>query len=247
MPVADVVPYENNPRNNNSEAVEKVASSIKQFGFKVPVIIDENNIIVAGHTRVLAAKKLKMKQIPVIKAGDLNDDQVKAFRIADNRVTEESTWDYELLQKEIEDLSGVFDIEDLGFNEDELADIEDDILDDEEESSYTEKIVAPTYEPTEEKPDISDLYDDEKTLEIIERIEESDIPEKEKEFLKIAAYRHVTFDYRFIAEYYAHSDKEIQELMEESALVIIDYDKAIENGFIGFVHSVLEGNEGEDD
>ena len=96
----DLVPYENNPRKNDG-AVDAVAASIKEFGWKVPVIIDKDNVVVAGHTRLKAAKQLGIEDIPCIVADDLTDDQIKAFRLADNKVSEFSTWDYDKLREEI--------------------------------------------------------------------------------------------------------------------------------------------------
>lgn len=87
--IKDIRPYEKNPRKNNS-AVAYVAESIKQFGFKVPIIIDKNNVIVAGHTRYKAAKKLGINTVPAIIADDLTDEQIKAFRLADNKVAEQA-------------------------------------------------------------------------------------------------------------------------------------------------------------
>lgn len=83
--ITDITPYGKNPRKND-EAVKYVAESIKQFGFKVPIVIDRNGVIVAGHTRYKAAKKLSMTEVPCIVADDLTDDQIKAFRLADNKV-----------------------------------------------------------------------------------------------------------------------------------------------------------------
>ena len=97
-------PYERNPRNNDG-AVGAVAASIKEFGFKVPVVIDTDDVIVAGHTRVKAAKKLGLKTVPCIVADDLTPEQVKAFRLADNRVSELADWDFDLLKLELDDLS----------------------------------------------------------------------------------------------------------------------------------------------
>jgi len=102
--IEDVIPYKNNPRNNDT-SVDYVAESIKEFGFKVPIIIDKNNIIVTGHTRLRAAKKLGLKTVPCILADDLTEKQIKAFRLADNKVSEYSTWNNELLNSEIKDLS----------------------------------------------------------------------------------------------------------------------------------------------
>lgn len=99
--VDDLIPYENNPRNNE-EAVDKVALSISSFGFKVPIIVDRDNVIVAGHTRHKAAKKLGLTTVPVIRADDLTDDQIRAFRLADNKVSEFATWDLDKLEKELD-------------------------------------------------------------------------------------------------------------------------------------------------
>ena len=98
-----IIPYENNPRNND-EAVEPVMNSIKEFGFKIPMVIDENNVIVAGHTRYKAAKKLNLKEVPCIVADDLNEEQIRAFRLADNKVSEIATWDYNILNFELENI-----------------------------------------------------------------------------------------------------------------------------------------------
>lgn len=113
LKLKDIKPYGKNPRKND-DAVPYVAESIKQFGFKVPIVIDKNNVIVAGHTRYKAAKKLGFKSVPCIIADDLTDEQIKAFRLADNKVSEKAEWDLDLLDSEIE---GIFDIDmtDFGF------------------------------------------------------------------------------------------------------------------------------------
>lgn len=113
--LAELRPYEKNPRRND-EAVKYVAASIEQFGFKVPIIIDKDNVIVAGHTRYKAAKKLGMTEAPCIIADDLTEEQIKAFRLADNKVAEKAEWDYDLLNEELEDLIG-FDMEAFGFDD----------------------------------------------------------------------------------------------------------------------------------
>ena len=122
----DLIPYINNPRNNDN-AVDKVASSIKNFGFKVPIVVDGDNEIIAGHTRLKAAKKLGMDEVPCIVADDLSDGQIKAFRLADNRVAEFAEWDMELLESELEELKDYdlgFDFEDVGMDFSDLEGIE---------------------------------------------------------------------------------------------------------------------------
>ena len=109
-------PYENNPRFNE-DAVNYVADSIKEFGFKVPIVIDKNNEIIAGHTRYKASQKLGLKEVPCIVADDLNEEQIKAFRIIDNKVGDFSLWDYEKLKEEIDGLDpDNFDIDLNNFN-----------------------------------------------------------------------------------------------------------------------------------
>lgn len=104
--IEDIKPYENNPRIND-EAVEYVANSIKEFGFRNPIILDKNNVIICGHTRLLASKELKLKEVPCIIADDLTDEQVKALRLADNKVAEKSMWDYSKLDEELEDILNI--------------------------------------------------------------------------------------------------------------------------------------------
>ena len=111
--ISEIKPYENNPRKND-DAVEFVANSIKEFGFKQPIVIDNDGVIVAGHTRYKAAKKLKLNSVPCIVADDLTEEQIRAYRLADNKVAEASGWDFSLLDEEID---GILNIEmvDFGF------------------------------------------------------------------------------------------------------------------------------------
>ena len=127
LKLSEIKPYEKNPRRND-EAVKYVAKSIEEFGFKVPIVIDKDNIIVCGHTRYKAAKKLKLETVPCIMADDLTEEQIKAFRLADNKVAEKAEWDFEMLGEEIADLIN-FDMVDFGF---------DDILQEEQEESGQE-------------------------------------------------------------------------------------------------------------
>ena len=116
LSLSDIKPYKNNPRKND-EAAKYVAESIKQFGFKVPIVIDKNNVIVCGHTRYKAAKKLKLKTVPCVMADDLTDEQIKAYRLADNKTGEFADWDLDLLNLELEDLNFTdIDMSDFGFD-----------------------------------------------------------------------------------------------------------------------------------
>lgn len=133
--IGDLIPYEKNPRKNEG-AIEYVKNSIEQFGFKVPIVIDKNNVIVCGHTRYVAAKQLELEVVPCVIADDLTDEQIAAYRLADNKVAEFSDWDMSLLNEELDKLLD-FDMSAFGFFEEE-----------EEEEEQEEEII-PEVEFTE--------------------------------------------------------------------------------------------------
>lgn len=136
--IKDIRPYENNPRRN-SEAIEFVANSIREFGFKQPIVVDKNGVIVAGHTRYEAAKRLKLKEVPCIDASDLTDEQIAAYRLADNKVAERSTWDSKKLNEELDKILDI-DMSQFDFDiPDPLEEDEDDgYFGDERERTYDE-------------------------------------------------------------------------------------------------------------
>lgn len=118
--IHDLKPYKYNPRDN-SEAIEVVANSIQEFGFKVPIVVAGDMTIIAGHTRLEAAKIIGLKEVPCIIADDLSDSQIKAFRVADNKIAEIAEWDRDLLVTEMEELLNLdFDMEKFGFSEQEI-------------------------------------------------------------------------------------------------------------------------------
>ena len=129
--------YENNPRNNDN-AVAAVAASIKEFGFKVPIVIDAAGVIIAGHTRAKAAAQLGMKTVPCIIAEDLTDEQIRAFRLADNKTGELAGWDFEKLEAELAQLSEM-DMAAFGFVLSEDVDIDEFFTDAEEDDEPKEK------------------------------------------------------------------------------------------------------------
>lgn len=143
MKLGDIRPYERNPRHND-DAVDGVANSIKAFGFKVPIVVDKNGIIIAGHTRYKAAKRLGMKEVPCIQADDLTPEQVKAFRLADNKVAEKADWDFEALDAELSDIAEL-DMTQFGF---ELPEDEPEVSEDEYD----------TEPPVQAKSHVGDLY-----------------------------------------------------------------------------------------
>lgn len=121
--VGELKAYENNPRKNDN-AVEAVANSIREFGFKVPIVIDSNDVIVCGHTRLKAAIQLGMETVPCIVANDLSKEQIRAFRLADNKTNELAEWDFSALQMELSEILDI-DMTDFGFIEPTDLDIND--------------------------------------------------------------------------------------------------------------------------
>ena len=121
--VGDLIPYEKNPRNN-TKAVKYVAKSIEEFGFKQPIIIDRDNVVVCGHTRLKASEQLGIEEVHCIVDDDLTDEQIKAFRLADNKVAEKAEWDIGLLNEELDDILNV-DMGDFGFDIFSMDDLEE--------------------------------------------------------------------------------------------------------------------------
>lgn len=141
--IEDLTPYKGNPRKND-RAVDKVAASIREFGFKVPIVIDREGIVAAGHTRLKAAEKLGLDTVPVIVADDLTDEQIKAFRLADNKTSEFSEWDFDLLDEELADINDI-DMSQFGFSLDEIPD-EEDLPDEFEDIEKLEKHYGVPYQ-----------------------------------------------------------------------------------------------------
>ena len=135
--IEELTPYAKNPRKND-QAVNAVAASIKEFGFKVPIVIDSDGVIVAGHTRLKAALLLGLETVPCVVADDLTEDQIKAFRLADNKTAELAEWDYALLDEEIAELTDI-DMSLFGFDT-KLVAAAPEIQEDPEEELDIEKL-----------------------------------------------------------------------------------------------------------
>lgn len=236
LPIGLVYENSENPRFIRDDKFKKLVQSIKDFPQMLnlrPVVINAENVILGGNMRYKAAIEAGLKTIPTIQAGDLNEEQQREFIIKDNVGFGE--WDFEMLAN--------------GWDAEKLTDWGLDVpLEFGEpagggsggDDQYTKKVEAPVYEPGNEKPAVSALVDDTKAKELIREITQTDLPEDEKMFLLAAAYRHLVFDYAKIADYYANSDKQVQELMEKSALVIIDFNQAIENGYVELTKGIAE-------
>lgn len=261
----NLVPYTNNNKYHSDEQILRLANSIQEFGFDQPIVVDKNNVIIKGHARRESALKLKLKTVPVIVADYLNENEIKAARIADNK-SSSNEYNLDAIKFEIGSLNlqnynlaataiSPFEIESM------LSDISNDdvfqqsiigafqdssenkpnpIVPGQVETIYTDKIASPVYEPNGEKPSLVDLIDLSKYKSLCDQIEKSNINKEEKEFLLLAASRHIVFNYEKIANYYAHSSKPLQEHFENSALVIIDFQKAIENGFVKLTKEINE-------
>lgn len=229
--INSIKPYEKNAKLHPEEQIEQIKKSIDMFGFNDPIAIWKDEIV-EGHGRLIACKELGMTEIPIIRLDHLTDEERKAYILAHNKLTMNSGFDLDILNEEL----GSFDTIDMGmFGFDLNMDLEINTSINDEDNPYTTKINIPQYEIKGEEPEINELYDNQKTNELIKEIKNADITDEQKEFLINAAQRHLAFNYSKIAEYYAHQDKQMQQLMEKSALVIIDFNDAIKNGYAEYI------------
>lgn len=233
--IEELKPAGYNPRKElkpTDKEYQKIKNSLEEFGYVDPVIVNKDMTIIGGHQRTNVMKDLGYNEVECIVI-DIDKTKEKALNIALNKITGE--WDFNKLNELIIDLDKEgYDLTLTGFDDFEIKDILEPIIDtttEEGENPYTTKINIPQYEIKGDNPDISELFDYTKTRALLKEIEEADITEEQKNFLSKAATRHIAFNYSKVAEYYAHQDKTMQELMEKSALVIIDFDDAIMNGY----------------
>ena len=212
-----------NPRIIKNDKFKKLVKSIQEFPEMLklrPIVVDEDMMVLGGNMRLKASKEAGLKEVWIDVAEGLTEEQKKEFTVKDNVGFGE--WEWDILANEWDSVQLAEWGLDVWENEDDVK----------EEEVYTKNIEAPTYEPKNEKPKEEELYNEDKVKELIKKIGLSNIEKEEKEFLIKAAYRHTVFNYQSIADFYAHSNKEVQELMEDSALVIIDFNKAIKNGYV---------------
>jgi hypothetical protein len=237
--IKDLVPDSKNRRKHTPRNVGMIVEALHKVGAGRSIVIDENNEVLAGNATIEAAGEAGITDLKVVEAKGselvavrrtgLSEAQKRDLAIYDNRTAELADWDIEQLT---EDMSDNIDLSAF-FHEGELNDLlqkakEDGI----HPNEYSSQVDSPIYEPNRDKPLVSELYDAKKYKELKAAIIDSELSEEDKDFLIVAAQRHVVFDYSKIADFYAHSDKTVQELMEDSALVIIDFNKAIEKGFV---------------
>jgi hypothetical protein len=218
-----------NPRFIRDDKFKKLVESLKNFPEMAEVrevVVNTDNVILGGNMRYRAMKEAGWTEVPV-KVVDWPEDKQKEFIIKDN--VSGGEWDWDLLADEW----NVVELEEWGLDLPIAGELERD-------ESYTTKVDSPNYEPTGDQPEIEQLYNYTKTNELLQSIQSADIDGDIKDFLVKAAQRHTVFDYQNIAEYYAHTSEEVQELMEQSALIVIDYEQALEGGFIQLSQELKE-------
>ena len=225
-----------NPRIIKNDKFKKLVKSIQEFPEMLklrPIVVDEDMIVLGGNMRLKASKDAGLKEVWIDIAEGLTEEQKKEFIVKDNVGFGE--WEWDMLANEWDSVQ----LADWGLD---VWENQDDAIV-EEDDTYTRKIVAPTYEPKNEKPKAHELFNTDKVEELIDKIKPLRLSNMEQAFLIYGAYRHTVFDYSKIADFYAHSSKEVQELMEDSALVIIDFDKAIEKGYVKLTKDIAAAYE----
>jgi hypothetical protein len=227
-------PNPTNPRIITDEQFAKLKAKIKRNpeGLEVHKILYKDGIILAGNQRFRAINDLglKLSKDWFYNAKSWTHDQIREYIFISN--VSDGSWNWEELANET--WATRDELNEWGVDTSHVDEWDDEI------DKYTKKIKPVAYEPKDEKPELVALFDDTKLKQLTDNINSSDVPENVKSFLKIAAYRHCVFNYAEIANFYAHSDKPTQELMEQSALIIIDYDKAIEGGYAEMSKFLLE-------
>lgn len=227
MRLSEVKPNPDNPRVMKDDKFAKLCRSIDEFPKMMalrPMVTDADGVVLGGNMRLRALQHLGYTSIPVEwvrKADTLTEDEAKRFIIEDNVSFGE--WDYDALANE--------------WDSDTLNEWGMDVWDGEGDENivpenYTRKIELPIYTPCEVSPSVSELTDKTKYNEIVGKVECAELPDEVREFLLVAATRHIKFNYALIGDYYASAPPEVQRLMEDSALVIIDLNSAIAKGFV---------------
>lgn len=221
--VSELKLLENNPRTITDEGFKRLQKDIKELGNFRPLVCDLDGTVLGGNQRKRVADLSGDVEIEVsIPNRELTEEERKKVIILDNEHRGE--FDIDILANEFEDILKV-----LGFTEYLKNDTE-----------YIRTVKSPIYEPSGKCPSLYELVDKKKYDELLGGIEKSDISDEIKDFLRYAATRFLVFDYGKIAEYYCHSDNVIKEIFERLALIIVDYDKAVENGFVEFIDEIMD-------
>ena len=230
-PITDLHAYEKNPRRGD---IAGIAESLETNGQFRPIIVrKETKEILAGNHTWFAAQKLGWETISVTFLEGLTDAEALRIVLADNRYSDRSTYDDEMLAE----LLGTIELPGTGYTPEDISDLLDQITPDEppQDNSYTNLTLAPQYEIVGPQPKMRDLLDTSKSRELTKKISEANLPDDLKEFLTAAAQRHNVFNYARIAEYYPHCTPEVQRLFEQSALIIIDIGDAVALGYANWI------------
>ena len=215
-----------NPRRIGNIEMDRLVKSLRDFPEMMQmreIIVDETMTVLGGNMRTLALRKIGAKDATAKIVTGLTPQQKREFVIKDNIPAGE--WDMDALANMWSELP----LDEWGINTPK-----------EWLENYSKNIEAPIYIPSGDKPEITALFDDARAEELIKEINDSGLPGPEKLFMVMAARRHVVFNYKRIAEYYAHSEVEMQKLMEDSALIIIDFNRAIELGYVKVAEKISE-------
>jgi hypothetical protein len=247
-----LTPHPDNYREHPPEQIKQIRTSIREFGIYKNVVCADDYTLLAGHGVVRGADEEGYDEIPVYRL-DVNPQSALAYKLiaADNelpRLSEDNDEQLANLLKSVRN-SPDTSLDGTGFDDYDFDALLDDTREppsedegerEETESRYTDKIDTPTYEPSDEAPSIEDLFDNSTTEELLAKIQAADLPGEVEVFLTLAAHRHTEFDFEKIADYYAHAPPEVQRLMEDSALVVVDFGKAVEDGFVQLTETVRE-------
>jgi ParB-like chromosome segregation protein Spo0J len=231
--VKDLILFEDNPRRMNKHQAEQLLDSLKKFNLVEIPAIDQNNRVLAGNMRIRALKELGREDDEIdvrVPSRPLSEEEAREYLIRSNKNVGE--WNFDLLVN--------FDfnmLKKVGFDKIDLAKIFKD-----EDLLYSRKIAVPVYVPSGEKVEVKDLYNREFQLELFNEIERADfLSEELKEFLVLASFRHVIFNYGKIADFYASlKDERIKKLFRKSVLVLVDFDEAVERGWIRLSEDIVE-------
>lgn len=231
--LSDLKPHPRNYRVHPEDQLEHIRESIRTNGFYRNIVIAADNTILAGHGVVEACESMdEINSVPAYRT-DLAPDDPRALKIltGDNGISQLAADDDGMLAGLLTELQEDGALLGTGYDNAMLADLISGV-EAANQQPYSRKIEAPIYEPRNKPPPVADLVDTSKTDELVAEIDAAALPKKVKRFLELAAERHTVFDFEGIADYYAAADKPVQELMERSALVIIDFDQAVELGFV---------------
>lgn len=231
----ELVAYEGNAKRHTREQLDAVEASVREFGFRNPVLAwhDERGraVIVAGHARCEVARRLGMPTVPVLWVDDLDDARRRALTLADNQTTMMTGWDADALAAELDALSGEMDMGSFGFDLDGG---------DEPDDRYSQNVGHVDYEPSDRVREPSELYS--RPKDYSDEIEALDAPEGIKELCRLRNAWLAEFDFAKIADYYCNqATPEVQRVFERLALVLLDRDQLIENGFADLLGDVLGG------